>query len=388
MSRFYSYLNTATSLISQFDGSVPLAIFLKHFFSREKKFGSKDRKQISALMYNYYRVANAIVGSSIQDKVLIAIFICENSPSEILALFIPEYNLNISKSFNEKLELVGDKIDLSKIFPFENELSTVINKDKFRQSLLVQPNLFLRLRPGRKEKTLKLLTENQINFEEIRPNTICLKNGIKVPDTILIDKDYVVQDSSSQKIGELFAPFLVQMQKELNVWDCCAASGGKSIMLYDQNLKLKLYVSDIRSSILINLEERFKAAGIKNYTKFVADLTEKKLTLPSNKFDVIIADVPCTGSGTWSRTPEQMYFFNSNQLNDFALRQKEIAINSLQYLAQNGLLIYITCSVFNKENEEIVSILKDKNMELLLQETVQGYEDKADTLFVAILRKK
>ena len=197
----------------------------------------------------------------------------------------------------------------------------------------------------------------------------------------------MVQDASSQQIGEIFKPYLASLKGDINVWDCCAASGGKSIMLFDQNPNFNLFVSDIRASILVNLQERFQSAGIKKYTKFVADLTEKHLALPQYKFDVIIADVPCTGSGTWARTPEQMYYFKASQIEDYALRQKEIAFNALQYIENNGLLVYITCSVFKKENEEVVNQLVKKGLELLIQETVQGFEHKADSLFVAVLKK-
>ena len=132
MSRFYSYLNTASTLISQFDGTMPLAIFLKQFFAREKKFGSKDRKQISSLIYNFYRVASAIVDSTLEEKLLIAIFLTENTSNQILELLNPTLNEKINNSLAEKFEFLGDKIVISKLFPFENELSEVINKDIFR----------------------------------------------------------------------------------------------------------------------------------------------------------------------------------------------------------------------------------------------------------------
>ncbi len=387
MSRFYSYLNTASTLISQFDGTMPLAIFLKQFFAREKKFGSKDRKQISSLIYNFYRVASAIVDSTLEEKLLIAIFLTENTSNQILELLNPTLNEKISNSLAEKFEFLGDKIVISKLFPFENELSEVINKEIFRESVLIQPNLFLRIRPNKQEKVFKILTEANLQFKEIKPNTLSLTNGSKIPEGLIIDKDYVVQDASSQQIGEIFKPHLATLKGDINLWDCCAASGGKSIMLFDQNPNFNLFVSDIRASILVNLQERFQSAGIKKYTKFVADLTEKHLALPQYKFDVIIADVPCTGSGTWARTPEQMYYFKASQIEDYALRQKEIAFNALQYLENNGLLVYITCSIFKKENEEVVNQLINKGLELLTQETVQGFEHKADSLFVAVLKK-
>ncbi len=53
--------------------------------------------------------------------------------------------------------------------------------------------------------------------------------------------------------------------------------------------------------------------GIDNYKSFVADLTDNNDSVPETKYDLIIADVPCTGSGTWARTPEQLSFFKEEK---------------------------------------------------------------------------
>ena len=80
-----------------------------------------------------------------------------------------------------------------------------------------------------------------------------------------------MQDFSSQGVGGLLLPVA---RGPLYVWDCCAASGGKSIMLYDLDPAIRLTVSDIRESILINLRKRFNEAGIKKYQSFVIYLTK------------------------------------------------------------------------------------------------------------------
>jgi 16S rRNA (cytosine967-C5)-methyltransferase len=101
---------------------------------------------------------------------------------------------------------------------------------------------------------------------------------------------------------------IVLTDASLTLWDCCAASGGKSILAYDQFSSLKLTVSDVRASILSNLRKRFERAGIRHYASFVADITSPRFQL-NKTFDIVLCDVPCSGSGTWSRTPEQLSFF-------------------------------------------------------------------------------
>lgn len=159
-------------------------------------------------------------------------------------------------------------------------------------------------------------------------------------------------------------------------------------MLYDINNRIDLTVSDIRESILANLRKRFSEAGIKNYKSFVADLSRPIPAIPNSPFDLIVADVPCSGSGTWGRTPEQLFYFNEVKINDYAALQQRIVANVLPHLKRGGYFLYITCSVFKKENEEMVSSLQENfQLELTRMEILKGYDKKADTMFAALLRK-
>ena len=88
------------------------------------------------------------------------------------------------------------------------------------------------------------------------PNGTRLENVIPNPPA----GGYEVQDRSSQQTAKYFEP-----QKWEYWWDACAASGGKSLLLYDLEPTVKLMVSDIRESILSNLDERFQQAGLMKY---------------------------------------------------------------------------------------------------------------------------
>ncbi len=103
----------------------------------------------------------------------------------------------------------------------------------------------------------------------------------------------------------------------------------------------------------------------------------------------MIADVPCSGSGTWGRTPEQLNFFNAKKIDEYVLLQKKIVTNIVPYIRTNGYLLYITCSVFKKENEEVVSFVQENlQMELVEMNVIKGYDKKADTMFAALLKRK
>jgi 16S rRNA (cytosine967-C5)-methyltransferase len=160
---------------------------------------------------------------------------------------------------------------------------------------------------------------------------------------------------------------------------------------------MHITVSDIRESILHNLKGRFHTAGIKNYDAFVADLTRPVppaapvVPAPSvtpSKSDLILADVPCTGSGTWSRTPEELYFFNPRQLTRYSEMQQQIISNVAANLAPDAWLIYSTCSVFKKENEEMVTFIGESGLILEHAGPIIGYPHQADTMFAARFRRR
>lgn len=386
MSRFYSHANTAKSIINLYKGEMPFSAFLKIFFAKEKKYGSGDRRSISSLCYNYFRLGSAIKNKSIDDRLLTSIFLCNHELSELLKNEKPEWNEKIYLPINEKLALTG--IEAETIFPFNNYLSKDIAVKAFNTSFLIQPDLFVRIRPGKQAAVKKKLEEAKISFTEISETCLAFANGTRLEQVLDINREVVIQDLNSQRVGELLQ--ITPPDRKATVWDCCAASGGKSIMAYDILPQINLTVSDVRQSIIQNLHKRFRDAGIKNYTAFIADLASHKnlqKTLQDRRFNLIICDAPCSGSGTWSRTPEQLLFFNKDEITRYSNLQKSICTNTVSFLQKAGYFLYITCSVFKQENEKIVEFLTHQlPLTLIKKELLKGYEIKADTMFAALFQ--
>jgi 16S rRNA (cytosine967-C5)-methyltransferase len=118
-----------------------------------------------------------------------------------------------------------------------------------------------------------------------------------------------------------------------------------------------------------------------------ADEKEVQSVMQGKKFDLVLCDVPCSGSGTWARTPEQFHFFKEADFRKFEDLQYPIALNASKHLAHGGTLAYITCSVFEKENEQVVQrLLQDTKLELVFQQLINGIPNQADVLFIAIFR--
>jgi 16S rRNA (cytosine967-C5)-methyltransferase len=387
---FYrSRLRTAVDLVDNYKGNEPLAIYLKKYFATHKECGSTDRREISALCYFYFRLGKQAAKIPTQEAILTAIYLSATKRNELLPSFDKaDWNYNIYKSISDKASSVN--FDIQNIFPWKNELSKGIDYNLFCESILIQPDLFVRVRPYQKNIVVTKLTRAEIDFVEMGDDAIAMANNTKLDELLQIEKEVVVQDYNSQQVLNYFKTFIFNTKPPLTtVWDCCAASGGKSLLIHDVSKhKAQLTVSDVRPSILLQLHRRFTAAKVKDYKYFISDLVADNSVVNDTLFDVVICDAPCTGSGTWGRTPEQIAFFNTKKIEEYVTKQQQIVSTVIANVKKGGIFVYITCSVFKKENENMVTFI-EKQFKLKTQkkEMLTGYDKKADSMFVAVFKK-
>jgi 16S rRNA (cytosine967-C5)-methyltransferase len=381
-------------VISKYNCDSPLSVFLKNYFQQHRNMGSNDRRTMRSFVYNYFRLGNSLKNLTIEEQIAIGSFLTLKKNTPLVDYCIQNFSLlqeeHISLSVEEKIKIISQAypgFDLKNIFPIQNYLSNEISANDFYKSFLVQPDAWLRIRKNFKENVLKELSKNNIEFKEYpdMPLAFSIDNSVALNNLKSFEKGYFeIQDVSSQKTGNFFQP-----GENEHWWDCCAGSGGKSLLLYEQAENLRITASDNRDSILENLKERFQKAGVKNYEISTIDLlTRNQKPETRNCYDGIIADVPCSGSGTWARTPEMLTCFDPSEIEKYSTTQKEILKNVSPYLKKGKPLIYITCSVFKNENENIIEFAIDKlGFHLHKMELIKGYDKKADTLFAARLIK-
>jgi 16S rRNA (cytosine967-C5)-methyltransferase len=370
---------------NNYDGSMPLHRFLVTYYKQHKQMGSSDRRWTTRYLYSYFRLGKALKQEEQLLRLAIADFLCNHTDSLVVNHYLPQLAAHILLPVQAKLALITDAFptfELTDVFPFDAARSQGIDETEFLQSFFIQPDLFIRVKSADHQLIFDLLVQQEVAVREITEQTMALPNGTKLEKILPEDKFYQVQDLSSQRTGELFDP------KPWDYWwDCCAASGGKSLLLHDLEPKIQLLVTDVRENSLHNLDERFLNAGIKKYQKKVLDLQQNnEQEMHDYAFDGIILDAPCSGSGTWGRTPEMLYHFEDYKIAFFSGLQKNIATNVFKYLKPGKPLVYITCSVFKEENEDVIDyLLKNLPLKLERMETIKGYNDKADTMFIARL---
>ncbi len=390
-------LSHVKRILAAYHFEIPLHHFLKNYFRENKQIGSKDRKLLRQYTYHWFRLGQAIIGEETELRLAKAVFLNEKKASpffDYLSLRSQWKPDDASWSFpvQEKLKLL--QISYTDIFPWMDELCDELRKDEFIESFFKQPRLWLRARKGKEQLLEQQLLHQQLPFERntLLPRAYALPNGSNPQTEGLAE----VQDLSSQQVIGF-----VKVTPGITIWDCCAASGGKSLALADDNSGINLFVSDLRERILENLHQRFATNGINSYAAAVADLSRqhscisftkwpdrKRIEATHGFFDVILVDAPCSGSGTWARTPEQLQQMNEQTVDRYAALQRSIVQNVLPFLKPNGQLVYITCSVFARENEKQADYFAAHfHLKAITEKLVQGAADGADTMFVSVLHK-
>jgi 16S rRNA (cytosine967-C5)-methyltransferase len=160
----------------------------------------------------------------------------------------------------------------------------------------------------------------------------------------------VRMDDGSRLVAELAAAAKPGAKR---IWDCCAAPGGKTLVLLSRHPEAEFLATDVSGRRLQAMERRLErdAPGAR-----VRALKADATALPEDegKFDLILCDVPCSGTGTLARNPEIRHRLQPEELARQAARQREILAGALRRLAPGGRLVYSTCSLEPEENEAVV----------------------------------
>lgn len=191
---------------------------------------------------------------------------------------------------------------------------------------------------------------------------------------------FTVQDISSMLVAECAG-----IKENQTVLDLCAAPGGKSMHIAEKLKNTgKLYSFDVSERKLSYILENKERMGYQNIEVKVNDATVYRDDL-EEAFDVVVADVPCSGIGVIGKKCDIKYRIGEEEIKDIVELQKKIMDNAWRYVKKGGTLIYSTCTISREENEEMVKYLTDRTpltlesldaylpKELLSDTTKKGY---------------
>ncbi len=364
-------------------------MWLQEVFRQHKQFGSKDRKFYRDVFYGYWKLGKINNNLSLEQRLLLGLIRLEPD-NEKLTELLPDIfsGKHSTKKALEFDSLTGEEWNPYK--PFSALLSNKLCIKDINQWFGRKAPVWVKINPPFREDLIAYLNKNATEFEEHGQFVLKCENA-KL-DEVIIKGWCRIQDLSSQEsISEN-----ILSDAEL-IWDTCCGAGGKAMLASEASPSATIYISDTRSQMVHNAVMRFSAEGKARPFCGTADLSrpvqklvfDDTMVISKPVFDILICDVPCSGSGTWRRTPEMLHVFSESELMRYAEKQRSIVTNAAAFLKPNGKLIYLTCSLFSAENEENTKYFQDK-LGLILDSEIfcGGGQKDADYIYRAIFRKQ
>ncbi|MDT2074820.1 MAG: RsmB/NOP family class I SAM-dependent RNA methyltransferase [Planktomarina sp.] len=219
-------------------------------------------------------------------------------------------------------------------------------------------------------------------------------NGIETSANQISDTALTVENKTRQLVlQDIFSKGWFELQDAASqavaaaipatgrVLDYCAGGGGKSLALAART-GLKIFAHDVNLARMSEIGPRSARGG-----HDIVVIPPLELD-PKTQFDTVICDLPCTGSGAWRRSPEGKWTLTENIISKYVQLQREILTKSVAHLAPGGVLAFITCSIFNAENQMQQTYICENfpNLSIL---TVKQYLPSPvnDGLYLVIFKK-
>ncbi len=388
----------------------PADIELSQWMRSRRELGSRDRRFLSQAVFRHFRwMGWTRLGLQLDlpEAALLSALLEEPTESQWIqhltqhitfpsplaplgALPLAEKIDQINQTFQSSLT------DSHLITP---DATSVIHPDVLARSLPAfqhRPPTWIRSRIG-SEELLNALTAENIPAESSpqHPHAIAIPSGINLQQRLEKGPgQFVVQDLASQCVGQVCAPLAGQLW-----WDCCAGSGGKSLHLADlMKQQGGVLASDPRESALIELKKRARTCGIRMIQSQVLDATKEK---PGTYlYDGVLVDAPCSGWGTWARSPDARWRTSTKDVRQSARRQQAILKNAAQAVKPGGTLVYAVCTLTQPETDQQAAAFLEAHphFELdpfrhpitgeLTSGMIQPFPSQHDGMFIARFRKK
>ena len=254
----------------------------------------------------------------------------------------------------------------------------------------IRPKITIRINhlKANKEEIIKKLEEQNINYEETTYEDFLILEKTKNIENLDLFKNgfFTIQDISAGLTSKILNP-----QPGEKVLDACSAPGGKTTYIAElMKNKGNIEAWDIHEHRTKLVEKNAKRLGINIIKTKVKDASIYDETL-NEKFDKILLDVPCLGTGVIKRKPDIKWQRKIEDIQEITKIQKKILENCSQYLKKGGVLVYSTCSLLKEENENIISNFLNNNdkFEVNKNEIINILPDEEkDGFFICKLHKR
>ena len=187
---------------------------------------------------------------------------------------------------------------------------------------------------------------------------------------------------------------LLDLKPGLKVWDACAAPGGKSALMAEMDSSLEILASDVSENRVLKMRDVVDRLGLTNIRVECVDALDSSTSVQddaSTKFDRILLDVPCSNMGVVARRPESIYRLTPESIKELSDLQYRLLESASKSLAENGIVVYATCSPDPEETTQVINrfLKSHPEFEKMGAPILPGSEDsRLDGFFAQALKRK
>ncbi len=332
----------------------PADSVMQSYFRNRRYIGSSDRRAIGDSVYgvlrHYLGLKNALTVTSERLLVFAYYLLVQKTTLSELEQLVGHGYGPAPLSENELLFL--SELKNYNPFAMPKWLEEAINNQQLIESLHEQAPFDIRINSlkNTRDVVLKELIAEGFDATETPLSPVGIRLGKRQPlntHNLWKDGTLEVQDEASQIVG-----LLCDAKPSMQVLDYCAGAGGKSLsMAASMQNKGNLILCDIHQHRLQRAKERLRRAGVTTYQLKDINQDNSWFKRQQNRFDRVLVDAPCTGTGTLRRNPDLKNRLERSDLEELSALQRKILEQAQKFVKPDGRLIYATCSVLPAENE-------------------------------------
>lgn len=370
--------------------STPADKYIANVFRADKRLGSRDRSLVSGAVFSFFRWFGWLEKTldpirSEKDAMiwLLAAFAIESDPLPAVA---ESWTVNVGIDFRKYVAAHDTSAShaerLNNFIKLIKQTSTGFSPWEIIPGWAVEE-----LDPRDKrlpewlQKRSPMWIRSQTHdtaalIDALARNSLCAVPHARIPEALRIANAkanlygldefkkglFELQDFSSQCIGLACSPKPGEMW-----WDACAGGGGKSLQLASlMKRKGSILATDIREYKLADLKKRAARAAFPNIR--TSEWNGKK---PDKRrqgiFDGVLVDSPCSSSGRWRRNPDARLIARKEWVDELSETQLSILESASSGVKPGGVLVYATCSMFHRENRDVVNSFLERHDEFALE---------------------
>lgn len=325
----------AAEVIRRSDKEHPADGVLRHELMRQRRPSPELKSEVTNALFSYFRWLRWL------------------NPEMVISSRI-DTAIELAQRFSDQPKTFPDNELVAKAVPDWARQQTTITPELAR-ALQTDPKLWLRAKRGKRDDLVRQLGECTF------PESKFLNDAIEYrgqKDLFRLSEfhagEFELQDISSQAVGIVCDP-----KPGETWWDACAGEGGKTLHLSElMENKGLIWASDRADWRLKNLKRRAGRAKVFNYRAALWEGSEKLPT--KTKFDGVLVDAPCSGTGTWQRNPHARWTTTIEDVFELAEVQLKLLANVSKSVKPGGKLIYSVCTLTKAETTEVAAKFQER----------------------------